>query len=324
MKNILLINTGGTISMNEDQETGKVIPSTQHPLMEQLKHMANLAEISVENIFNLPSPHITIEHMQQLSQYIKCCYHNFDGIVITHGTDTLEETAYYLNVTLDLKIPVVLTGAMRSSNEIGADGLANLKSALLVAMNQQTVKQGVVVVMNEEIHSAAFVTKTHTTNLATFQTPTFGPVGIISKKNVIYFQQVYPDVTFEVESIDKKVALLKAYAGMTSDIIIATLHCGYDGVVIEGMGAGNMPPATLDAIKALIEQGVPVVMVSRAFNGVTEDVYDYQGGGRQLKQMGVIYTQGLSGVKARIKLLAYLNRTNNANLTVEQAFLHQY
>ncbi|STY63913.1 Probable L-asparaginase periplasmic precursor [Mannheimia haemolytica] len=102
---------------------------------------------------------------------------NVDGVVITHGTDTLEETSYFLDLALSVNIPVVITGAMRSSNELGADGLINLQSAILVALNEESRDKGVLVVMNDEIHNAKFVTKTHTTNVATFQTPTFGLVA---------------------------------------------------------------------------------------------------------------------------------------------------
>lgn len=312
MKTVLIINTGGTIAMSEDRTTGKVSPSSQNPLMTYGSQFNRFANIEMIDFFHLPSPHMTLEHMLQLSHYIQTQQANYDGIIVTHGTDTLEETAYFLDLTVEIVIPVVVTGAMRSSNEIGSDGLSNLRSALFVALSNRTVKEGVVVVMNEEIHAAAFVTKTHTTNLATFQTPTFGPVGIVSKNNVLYFQSFVRDKVYPVSAIKKRVGLLKAYSGMEADVL--NIYENYDGLVIEGLGAGNLPPATVEAVKRLILKGVKIVMVSRAFNGITEDVYDYVGGGKQLKQMGVIYTQGLSGVKARIKLITLLNSDQCTNI----------
>ncbi|MBG9980517.1 asparaginase [Facklamia sp. DSM 111018] len=318
MKRILLINTGGTIAMSEDQTTGKVSPSSENPIHLQGSVFSKFADLTVIDLFHLPSPHMTEQKMLELSQYISKQANLFDGIVITHGTDTLEETAYFLELTLHLDIPIVITGAMRSSNEIGSDGLANLRSSIFVAIEPHSRNKGVLVVMNEEIHTATYVTKTHTTNLATFQTPTFGPIGLISKNQVHYFQHLIRNESYTLTQINKKVALLKTYAGMGSELFEAITQADYNGLVIEGLGAGNIPPATLPAIKRLLDKKIPIVMVSRAFNGVTEDVYDYLGGGKQLRQAGIIFAQGLSGVKARLKLMVLLN--SDHKIDVEEAF----
>lgn len=314
MKRIVIINTGGTIAMSEDQTTGKVSPSSANPLTRKSSAFSSLALLEVVDLFHMPSPHMTPTDMMALAHWIQSNAIAYDGVVVTHGTDTLEETAYFLELVLDLTIPIVLTGAMRSINEVGSDGLANLRSAILVAASEQSCDKGVLVVMNEEIHTATYVTKTHTTNLATFQTPTFGPNGLVSKNQVIYFQKMLRSEHYPVHALTKRVALLKAYTGMEPDLIAAIGTSGYAGLVIEGLGAGNMPPETVNAIDHLIAEGIPVVMVSRAFNGVTEDVYDYDGGGKQLYQKGVIFTQGLSGVKARLKLLVLLNCAEPVNI----------
>ena len=133
MKKILLINTGGTIAMSQDQTTGKVSPTSDNPIHQQGHLLQNFADIDVLDFLNIPSPHMDLEKMLELSQLIQEKAKSYDGIVITHGTDTLEETAYFLELTLDLPIPIVVTGAMRSSNEIGSDGLANLRSAIFTA-----------------------------------------------------------------------------------------------------------------------------------------------------------------------------------------------
>lgn len=319
MKRIAILNTGGTISMSEDQTTGKVSPSSTNPLSQEGNLFRSLADLSIIDFFHLPSPHVTPQHMLELKNWIEAHQADFDGVVITHGTDTLEETAYFLELTLNLDIPVIITGAMRSSNEMGSDGLANLRSAIVTAVADQSRGKGVMVVMNEEIHTATYVTKTHTTNVATFQTPTFGPNGIVSKNQVLYFQKLIHTEHYELQSLTKQVALLKAYSGMTADLFDHIADSGaYSGLVIEGLGAGNLPPASLAGLKKVMAAGLPVVMVSRAFNGITEDVYDYEGGGKQLRQAGVIFTQGLSGVKARIKLLVLLNSQTPVNIA--QAF----
>lgn len=308
MTKLLIINTGGTIAMNENHSTGIVSPTSANPLKEAVGLFDYFGQVDIEDLFSLPSPHITEEHMIQLQKRIlEGTKQGYDGVVITHGTDTLEETAYFLDLTLDLPIPLVITGAMRSSNEIGSDGLANLRAALIVAASPDSIGKGVLVVMNDEVHTAAYVTKTHTTNVATFQTPTFGPIGLVSKSQVLYFQSRLHQEHYKLNHVGKSVCLLKAYAGMDGSLIDAVRMSGADGLVIEALGAGNLPPQTVDAINRCLVDQLPVVFVSRAFNGVTQDVYDYEGGGKRFRQAGVIFTTGLSGQKARMKLSVLLN-----------------
>ena len=293
--------------MSEDQKTGKVAPTETNPIGVGGNIFSYIADLYVEDLYHLASPQITEREMLGIKNRInKAVQEGYDGVVVTHGTDTLEETAYYLELTLDVNIPIVITGAMRSSNEIGADGLANLRSSLVVATDEESSDKGVLVVMNDEVHTATYVTKTHTTNVATFQTPTFGPIGLVSKNNVIYFQKLVKEEHYEVNTTEKKVYLLKAYAGMDEKLINAVCDLGADGLVIEALGAGNLPPQTVSAVRNCIKRSIPVVFVSRAFNGVTQDVYDYEGGGKRFQQDGVIFTTGLSGQKARVKLMILL------------------
>ena len=293
--------------MSEDQKTGKVAPTETNPIGVGGNIFSYIADLYVEDLYHLASPQITEREMLGIKNRIEeAVEEGYDGVVVTHGTDTLEETAYYLELTLDVNIPIVITGAMRSSNEIGADGLANLRSSLVVATDDESSDKGVLVVMNDEVHTATYVTKTHTTNVATFQTPTFGPIGLVSKNNVIYFQKLVKEEHYEVNTTEKKVYLLKAYAGMDEKLINAVCDLGADGLVIEALGAGNLPPKTVSAVRNCIKKNIPVVFVSRAFNGVTQDVYDYEGGGKRFQQDGVIFTTGLSGQKARVKLMILL------------------
>jgi len=165
-KTILLIHTGGTISMAMSDE-GAVMPNKENPLMQESSKLDSLATIIETEAFNLPSPHITPKEMLLLRNLIidKVSVETIDGVVITHGTDTLEETAYFLELTTDLSIPIVLTGAMRSSNELGADGIYNLMEAVRVAVDEEAREKGVLVVMNDEVHLAVNTTKTSTSNV---------------------------------------------------------------------------------------------------------------------------------------------------------------
>lgn len=321
MKKILLIHTGGTIAMEENKNTGGVNTKETHPLEATISELSNIAEITVKNYVNLPSPHITPYHMLELASFIngQTEEDRYDGLVITHGTDTLEETAYVLDMILETPIPVIVTGAMRSSNEHGSDGPYNLISSVRVACEHQSLGKGVLVVFNDEIHAAKNVTKTHTSNIATFQSPQYGPIGIVTKRGVLFHHTPLKSSRFQVKHFSKNVILLKAYAGMDGDLIKAASKSA-DGVVIEALGQGNMPPATVPAIKELISRQIPVVLVSRCFNGIAQDIYSYEGGGKHLKELGVIFSNGLNGQKARLKLMIALEHTNSPE-KLQQLFL---
>jgi len=308
MKKILVLHTGGTIAMKEDAITGGVSPDVANPLMDAVVDIPNEIELIVEDIFNLPSPHITPQHMLQIKERIQLAKNNgVDSIVITHGTDTLEETAFFLDMTIGDLLPIVLTGAMRSSNELGSDGLYNFESAIRVAADPQSLNKGVLVVMNDEIHSARHVTKTHTTNVATFRTPTLGPIGLVSKHRILFMQELIPTPRFPVETVDGLIPIVKAYAGMHGELFEGLAQVDIDGLVIEALGAGNLPPDTLAPLQQMIDKNIPVVLVSRCFNGIAEPVYDYQGGGSELQRMGVIFCNSINSQKARLKLLIAQN-----------------
>ncbi|WP_191560947.1 asparaginase [Metabacillus idriensis] len=312
MKHIFVIHTGGTISMSEDETTGEVKQGESNPLLHNLLKFNDLI-ITAKELFYLPSPHITPIEMLQLKETIvnACKKEKIDGIVITHGTDTLEETAYFLDLTLNIDIPVVITGAMRSSNELGSDGLYNLVSSIQVAASDQAASMGVLVVMNDEVHSAQNTTKTHTSNVATFQSPQYGPIGIVNKRGVAFHHKPVNRTFLEVKELTKQVLLLKAYAGMDEAILNAIEGLKLDGLVIEALGQGNLPPNMMPALKRLISSGVKIIIVSRCFNGIVQDVYSYEGGGKTLKDSGVIFSNGLNGQKARLKLMIALETTQD-------------
>jgi L-asparaginase len=313
MKHIFVIHTGGTISMSEDETTGEVKQGESNPLLQNLLKFNDIM-ITAKELFYLPSPHITPKDMLELKETIEkvCQKDKIDGIVITHGTDTLEETAYFLDLTLNINIPVVITGAMRSSNELGSDGLYNLVSSIQVAASKEAAEMGVLVVMNDEVHSAKNATKTHTSNVATFQSPQYGPIGIVNKRGVAFHHKPISQTSLAVASLTKQVLLLKAYAGMDETILKAIEDLKLDGLVIEALGQGNLPPKMMTSLKKLMSLGVKIVIVSRCFNGIVQDVYAYEGGGKTLKDAGIIFSNGLNGQKARLKLMIALETTQNA------------
>lgn len=305
MKKILVLHTGGTISMQADQN-GAVESSPINPMTQVTSPLENIEVVSVD-FLNLPSPHIQIEHMMMIYKKIREEASHFDGFVITHGTDTLEETAYFLDTMSIPQKPIVVTGAMRSSNELGSDGIYNYRIALRVAADKKSADKGVLVVMNDEIHAAKYVTKTHTTNVSTFQTPTHGPLGLVTKREILFFKAADKRVRFDLQAINGVVPIIKSYADMDTILLDALVEAPISGLVIEALGAGNLPPASISAIKKLINKQLPIVLVSRCFNGIAEPVYAYDGGGIQLEELGVLFVKELNSQKARIKLLIALN-----------------
>ncbi|WP_096434843.1 asparaginase [Alteribacter populi] len=312
MKRLLIIHTGGTIAMSEDAKTGAVKPNPLNPLHETIHTVENI-DLIVEDFLNVPSPHMTPKDMLHLAKRIdkRVMEEKIDGVVVTHGTDTLEETAYMLDLIVETDLPVVITGAMRSSNELGSDGPHNLLSAIKTAASGEARGKGVLVVLNDEIHTAKNVTKTHTSNIATFQSPQYGPIGIVSKRGVHFHHHPVTDQRFVVSGIYKRVLLLKAVAGMEAEVVDSLCELPIDGLVIEALGQGNLPPATIPSFERFIEKGIPIVLVSRCFNGVVQDTYGYEGGGKELKNMGMIFTNGLNGQKARLKLMVALEKTSD-------------
>lgn len=308
MKHLLVIHTGGTISMSQDQ-SNKVVTNDINPISLHQDVINQYAQIDELNPFNVPSPHMTIQHVKQLKDIILEAVSNkyYDGFVITHGTDTLEETAFLLDLILGIEQPVVITGAMRSSNEIGSDGLYNYISAIRVASDEKARHKGVMVVFNDEIHTARNVTKTHTSNTNTFQSPNHGPLGVLTKDRVQFHHMPYRQQALENVNDKLNVPLVKAYMGMPGDIFSFYSREGIDGMVIEALGQGNMPPSALEGIQQLVSLNIPIVLVSRSFNGIVSPTYAYDGGGYQLAQQGFIFSNGLNGPKARLKLLVALS-----------------
>lgn len=320
MKKIVIIFTGGTISMKIDERLKAVIPAlSDKEIMEKVNGVEKIAETVTYHYGSLPGPHITPDTMLDLSRVIFdfLAQDDIDGIVVTHGTDTLEETAYFLDVILDCTKPVVITGAMRNGSELGFDGPANLSAAVCTAVSDASIGRGVLVVFNNQVYGADEVAKTHTLSLDTFQSPDFGPLGIVDQDEVIYYRGKRIIQPIIAPTIEKKVALIKTVSGMDSDLIYYYLKEGYKGIVIEAMGRGNVPPRMVAGIAKAIEQKIPVVMVSRCPRGRVLDSYGYEGGGKGLRSLGIILGDNLSGPKARLKLMIILGVTRDLHMVRE-------
>lgn len=309
-KKVAVIFTGGTISMKVDPRLKAAIPSmSSQDIMSMVTNIDQIAELDIVEFGTLPGPHMTPEKMIDLKRVVeqKLQQDDIDGVVVTHGTDNLEETAYLLDLTLSHEKPVVVVGAMRNGSELGYDGPSNLAAAICTAIHPHSRNKGVLVVLNNEVNTAREVTKTHTMSLDTFKSPEFGPIGIVDQDEVIYYHKSYNPTPFiKTNQIESDVHLLKAVSGMDSTLLHFLVNQKVKGIVIEAMGRGNIPPQMVDGIKSAIESQIPVVIVSRCLQGRVLGSYGYEGGGAQLRDLGAILASNLNGQKARIQLMLAL------------------
>lgn len=314
MKNILIITTGGTIAMKRDEISNSMLPAgSGNELIKSVPEIKNYANVQLVEFSNIDSSDMTPSMMFDLAQLIKkeIQRQNIDGIVITHGTDTLEETAYMLDLLIDFKKPIVLTAAMRSFNEPGTDVPTNLLAAVKAACADSCKKIGPVVAMNDEIHAAREVRKTYTSNVATLESSGYGPLGIVDNDNVIIYRRSLMRETLPTERIETNVALFKIAAGDNGEVVRFVLDSGVRGIVIEGLGRGNIPTLAAKHVLTAIRKKIPVVLTSRCFRGRVLGVYGGSGGGKELHDAGIIYGADLSGQKARIKLMVVLGLTSD-------------
>lgn len=315
-KKVAVIFNGGTISMKVDPRISAAVPTlTGEEIMAMVTGIEEFAQIESLTFSNLPGPHMTPEIMLELSKYIQNLLTREDitGVVVTHGTDTLEETAFLLDLTINSPKPVVVTGSMRNGSELGYDGPANLAASICTVISEEARNRGVLVCLNDELNCASEVTKANSMSLDTFKSPNFGPIGIVDSNVVIFYRDSLIKQHILTASVESKVDLIKCAAGMDSSYIDFALTRNVKGLVIEAMGRGNIPPLMVDGVKRAIDRGVPVVLVSRCFQGRVLDSYGYPGGGKTLRKLGVIYGDNLPGQKARIKLMLALSKTKDLN-----------
>ena len=313
-KKVAVVFTGGTISMTIDPDLGAAIPSLSgEEILSLATNINKVATIEGHNFDEIPSPHMTFEKLMELKQYINKLLDRDDvcGVVVTHGTDSLEETAYFLDLVINNEKPVVVTGAMRSSSELGYDGSSNLSAAVCTAISDSARGKGVLVAMNNKVLMASEVTKIDTLALNTFQAPSHGSLGIIDCNQLVLLKDASKKTFIDTDKYEPKVALIKTGLDMGDDLIKFAADAGYKGIVIEGMGRGNIPPEAFEGIKYAREKGIQVVLVSRCLTGRVYDSYGYLGSGRDLKNIGCIFGGDLPGQKARIKLMLALGKTND-------------
>lgn len=308
---IHIITTGGTIAMQHQESAGGAIP-----LLGAADFLAALPDdlppLTVEEFCNLPSAHFTVDTLWGIRQRVTAAVArpDVDGVVITHGTDVLEETAYLLDLTADTTKPVVVTGAMRAASQVGYEGAANLVAAIRVAGDPIAHGLGTLVVLNDEIHAARFVTKRDTQALDTFHSWPGGPLGRVYGDRVSLQQRVTP-APLHVECLEPDVHLLTLAVGCDASLLEYLVQRGVRGVVIAALGGGRVPPWWMTGIRRAVSQGTVVVIASRCPSGRVYDAYGYPGAYRDWLAAGAIAAPALNGPKARIRLMVALGQTTD-------------
>jgi L-asparaginase len=314
---ISLIFTGGTISMAHGADGSAVPALTGADIRASVPGLDTEFELESVEFGRHPGPHMDLARMLQLRAVAETQFeHGSLGVVIAHGTDTLEETAFLLDLLHNRAQPVVLVGAMRTRDELSWDGPVNLFGGALVAADAGAASRGVLVAMNSTVHAAAEVTKTFTEAIDTFATPDYGPLGIVELGRVIFYRQPLRRFRVDVARLARtsngsvklpRVELVEAAAGCDGMMVRAALDAGAEGLVIGAMGRGNLPPPMAEAVIAAVKQGVPVVVCSRCWGGRVAPVYGYEGGGAKLHAAGAIFSPWLGGLKSRIALTLALS-----------------
>lgn len=290
--------------MRKDQ-WGKAVPAVSgHDLLESLPNLQKEADWNVIDFSNVASCNMKPERMSELSQVVNQSFQDplLKGIIITHGTDTLEETAYFLELTVKDSRPVILTASQRDASESDSDGPRNLRNSMLIALDSLATGRGVVIALNEEIHAARDVRKLHTSHVDAFSSGELGSLGNIDNEDVLWHRKPEPSVKFNVPKRLAKIIVCKAFTGMEGSVLENMVDSTVEGVVIEAFGRGNLPPEVVPEIRRITQRGTPVVITSRCLFGRTSPAYGYPGGGADLERQGAFFAADLSTEKVRILL----------------------
>jgi L-asparaginase len=302
---IALLATGGTISAVADAARGSGAGLDAAAQAQRLGEAAN-AELRTLDVARIPSRAMTPQRMRELAARIagELAAGACDGVVVTHGTDTLEETAYALALMLERDVPVVLTGAMRLPGSPGFDGDANLRDALAAACDARVAALGPLVAFADELHLARWVAKVHTTRPSAFGSPGLGAVGAIVEGRVeLSVTSVPSDHLGLPPTLDEQPVELVWIAAGSGERLVDAAAAHARGIVVAGTGGGHVPPPVAAAIERAVGAGVAVVVASRCGGGpMLSGTYDGPGGEQHLRELGAVSAGALAPLKARLRL----------------------
>jgi L-asparaginase len=318
-----MIATGGTIAMKIDPVKNAPVPALSgEDLVAGVPELAKVAKVRVESLFNMPSDHMTTEHWMAIRKSVLKALSGDEvsGVIISHGTDTLEETAYFLDLTVRSDKPIILVGAQRNASDRDFDGPRNLVNASRICVSETALGKGAMIVLNGQINAAREATKTHTSDVESFKSGDFGFLGVVDHDRVVFtrspMRRQHVPVTRDALP---RVDIVPLYAGADAALFCAAIAAGAKGVVLQAFGWGNINVPLYEAMQEAIAKGIVVVISTRVPNGRVLPIYGFKGGGKTLKEAGAVFADNLSPQKARILLMLALQTTSNAG-EIQQLF----
>ena len=313
---VRLIATGGTIAMKIDPVKKAPVPAISgEDLLATVPEIAEVARIEVENLSNVPSDYMDPPRWIELQKSVAKALARPEvaGVIVSHGTDTLEETAFFLDLTVPGDKPVVLIGAQRNASERDFDGPRNLLNAARICVSPDGRGKGAMVALNNQVNAAREVGKAHTSSVETFRSGDFGLLGVVDNDRVVFYRA--PTRRQHLPLTQDKlpyVEIVAMYGGADGGMIRAAVAAGAKGVVVQALGWGNVNVPMYEAIQEAVGKGVPVVISTRVPTGRVLPVYGFKGGGKTLKEAGAIFADDLSPQKARLVLMLALQTTSRA------------
>ncbi|TMV08087.1 asparaginase [Ruegeria sediminis] len=315
LPSVAILATGGTIAERTDPKTGAAVPAVSaRDLVQAVPGLSKLANVGVLQFSNIDSSQMTPMHWARLSADLDRVLSRKDisGAVVTHGTDTMAEGAFFVDVTLQSDKPVVFTGAMNVASSPSPDGPSNILRAVAQVLSEDAQNWGVTVTLNRYVNSARDVRKTQTTNVQTFTSGEKGYLGYVFDRKVQRFNdrlhRIRVPLPDPLPDALPDVPIIQAYAGSDGRLLRHAIDTGAKGLVVEGVGAGNVNAEVFEAIEYAIGKGLPVVVATRVYYGRVEPIYGDQGGGATLQRAGCILAGDLPASKARLLLIAGLMR----------------
>lgn len=307
---VTLIATGGTIAMKIDPVKKAPVPAISgEDLLATVPDVAKYASVEVNNISNVPSDYMDPPRWVQLTKAVQTALNRPEvaGVIVSHGTDTLEETAYWLDLTVKSDKPVVLIGAQRNASEPDFDGPHNLLAAVRIAIDPHAKAKGVMLAMNSQINAAREVTKTHTSSVETFKSGDFGFLGVVDFDRITFSRAPLRRqfIPLRAEQMPE-VEIVSMYGGADGKLLRSAVDNGAKGIVVQALGWGNMNVPMFNAVKYALSKNIPVVISTRVPNGRVLPNYGFEGGGKTLVDAGAVMADDLPPAKARILLMLAL------------------
>jgi L-asparaginase len=279
-----MIATGGTIAMKIDPVKNAPVPALSgEDLVAGVPELAKVTKVRVESLFNMPSDHMTTEHWMAIRKSVLKALSGDEvsGVIISHGTDTLEETAYFLDLTVRSDKPIILVGAQRNASDRDFDGPRNLVNASRICVSETALGKGAMIVLNGQINPAREATKTHTSDVESFKSGDFGFLGVVDHDRVVFtrspMRRQHVPVTGDALP---RVDIVPLYAGADAALFRAAIAAGAKGVVLQAFGWGNINVPLYEAMQEAIAKGIVVVISTRVPNGRVLPIYGFKGGGK--------------------------------------------